>query len=142
MSVTIGTLRQVGVVQSQPLNFLAFGFVILTAAIIIALQIMTFRRLHHHNNTVAERMAEGNHPNPPITSTGAAIERQLTRATIYVAGLLALVFVPTAFDIVITAITNKPYIKLINPVLVPLFTSCSGINPILYYRGNPKVKQE
>jgi len=78
ISVTIGTLRQVGVVQSQSLSFLAFGFVILTAAVIIALQIMTFRLLHHHNNTFAEQMAEVNHPNP-INSAGAASECQLTR---------------------------------------------------------------
>ena len=43
---------------------------------------------------------------------------------------------------IITAITKKEYIKLVNRALIPLATICSCINPILYYRGNKRVKEE
>ena len=39
-------------------------------------------------------------------------------------------------------ITKKEYIKLVNRALIPLATICSCINPILYYRGNKRVKEE
>ena len=43
---------------------------------------------------------------------------------------------------IITDITKKEYIKLVNRALIPLATICSCINPILYYRGNKRVKEE
>ena len=139
MSIRNGTLGQVGLLQSN-LKFLILASVIVSAVAIIILQITTLRLLHRHNDTVAEMMAEGNEPKPTNTAN-VAIERQLAKTTSYVVGVLALVFIPMAFGIVITVITKKPYVQLINPGLFPLRTLCSGINPILYYRGNEQVKQ-
>ena len=140
MSVTVGTLRQVGSVPKYPLVFFGAGFIILTTAVIITAQIMTIRCLHLHNSTVAEMLAEGNQANP-VNTPNAAIERALTKTTTYVVGALALIFIPAFCVMVASFITKKPLIKFVNPILHPLVTLCSGINPVLYYRGNKKVKE-
>ena len=140
MSVTVGTLRQVGIVPKYPLVFFGAGFIILTTAVIIIAQIMTIRCLHLHNSTVAEMLAEGNQANP-VNTPNAAIERALTKTTTYVVGALALIFIPAFCVMVASFITKKPLLKFVNPILHLLVTLCSGINPVLYYRGNKKVKE-
>ena len=103
-------------------------------------QILTIGELRRHNNNVAEMMEEGDQGNP-VPSAIAAHERQLTKTLAYVVGLLILVFIPTAAALAASIITNKPLTHLMDPIVFPLVTLCSGINPILYYRGNEKVKQ-
>jgi len=140
ISITLATISQVGAIQLQLLGFLTFGLVILSAAVIIIFQILTFCRLRHHNNNVAEVMAEGNQASS-VESANARIERQLAKTATYVVGMLALVVVPVSCAIVITFITKKAYIRLMNSVVFFLLTLCSCVNPVLYYRGNEKVKQ-
>ena len=141
ISITIATIRQVGGIHViQFLSFVASVLVVLSAAVIIIFQILTLRLLRHHNNKVAESMAEGNQVNP-FDSANARIERQLAKTVTYVVGMLALVVVPVSCVIVITVITKKAYIRLMNSVVLFLLTLCSCINPVLYYRGNENVKQ-
>ena len=114
---------------------------ILTAFIVISVQVMTLLHLHHHNNNVAVIMQEGSQANP-INTVNAAFERKLAKTTAYVVGALALVIIPGACSIIMTVITRKPYMKLSTSVIFPLMTLCSSINPILYYRKNQIVKQK
>ena len=147
ISITIGILAEVYILYPQlpvPLKPLVLwsGSVILTVSVplIIVLQILTIRELRRHNNNVAEMMEEGGQGNP-VPSANAANERQLTKTLTYVVGLLILVFIPTAAALIASIITNKPLTNLMDPIVFPLVTLGAGINPILYYRGNDKVKQ-
>ena len=137
MSTTMGILRQVEGIPQKPFHALVAGFVILTVTVTIIAQIMTIRCLHRHNNATAEMMEEAN----PVNTANAAIERALTKTTTYVVGVLALVFIPLVAFMIGGFITKKPLIKLANPIVFPLVTLYSGINPVLYYRGNQKVKE-
>ena len=118
------------------------GSIILVGSVplIAILQIMTICELRRHSNNVAEMMEEGGQANP-VRTANAAIERSLTKALTYVVGLLVLVFIPTVATLLASVITNTPFTNLMDPIVFPLVTLCSGINPILYYRGNEKVKQ-
>ena len=68
-------------------------------------------------------------------------ERQLTKTTTYVVGVLGLFFIPMAFSIITGIIVQKQVGKLLNPFIIPLFTLNSGINPLLFYKGNKRVRQ-
>ena len=102
---------------------------------------MTIYYLRRHNNKVVEMRDTENQTNS-VNTVNAAIERRLSKTTAYVVGVLALVFIPISTGMIITAITKKEYIKLVNRALIPLAIICSCINPILYYRGNKTVKEE
>ena len=138
-SVVWLTSITLGVLQSR-LTFLIVCCGILSAFIIIFVQVLTLLHLHRHNNIVANMMQEGSQANP-VNFFNAVFERKLAKATTYVVVALGLVFIPAAIAIIMSVITNKPYIWLMNPVLFPLMTLCSSINPIFYYRGNEIVKQ-
>jgi len=126
ISITIATtLRLVGAtLVIQFLTSLAGGLVVLSAAVIIIFQILTFRLLRHHNNNVAELMAESNQANP-VDSANARTVHQLAKTVTYVVGMLALVVVPISCVILITVITKKYYIRLMNYVVFFLLTLCS-----------------
>ena len=110
ITITIATtLRLVGAtLVMQFLTSLAGGLVVLSAAVIIIFQILTFRLLRHYNNNVAELIEEGNQANP-VESTNARTERQLAKTATYVVGMLALVVVPISCVILITVVTKKHY---------------------------------
>ena len=141
VSITSGFVREVAGQQSTLKNVLLPAISIPSVAIIVILQIMTIRLLRRHNRAVADMMEEGNAANPTANTANAAIERRLTKITTNVVGVLALIFVPVAFINILTAVTKTKYIELLGPVLSPLTILWSGINPVLYYRGNEKVKQ-
>ena len=147
LSITIGILAQVDLLYPQlpvPLKPLVCwsGSVILAVSVplIATVQILTIRELRRHNNNVAEITAERGQGNP-VPSANVANERRLTKTLTYVVGLLILIFIPTAAALIASIITNKPLTHLMDPIVFPLVTLGSGINPILYYRGNEKVKQ-
>ena len=147
ISITIGILAQVDLLYLQlpvPLKPLVCwsGSVILAVSVplIATVQILTIRELRRHNNNVAEIMVEQGQGNP-VPSANVANERRLTETLTHVVGLLILIFIPTAAALKASIITNKPLTHLMDPVVFPLVTLGSGINPILYYRGNEKVKQ-
>ena len=139
-TTTLVTVRQVSGYPAGVFHVLVAAFVVLSAAVIIVGQIMTLRHLRHHNSTIAEMIEEGGQANP-VNTANAAAERALTKATIYVVGLLALLFIPLISVTVTAFVIKKPLVKLVEPILFPLITVFSGINPVLYYRGNAKVKE-
>lgn len=141
VSITSGFVREVAGQQSTLKNFLLPAISIPSVAIIVILQIMTIRLLRRHNRAVADMMEEGNAANPTANTANAAIERRLSKITTNVVGVLALIFVPVAFINILTVVTKTKYIELLGPVLSPLTILWSSINPVLYYRGNEKVKQ-
>lgn len=141
MSITSGFVREVAGQQSTLKNVLLPAISIPSVAIIVILQIMTIRLLRRHNRAVADMMEEGNAANPTANTANAAIERRLSEITTNVVGVLALIFVPVAFINILTVVTKTKYIELLGPVLSPLTIWWSSINPVLYYRGNEKVKQ-
>lgn len=111
---------------------------ILAATIIVVVQAKTLHNFSRRVNRIAaSRRSHGN----PLNAANASIERQLTKTTFYVLGLLVLVFIPAATFFAATVVTKKPFIKLINPIFFPLLTLSSGINPILSYRGNGNIRQ-
>ena len=110
ISITLATLRPVFGAQSQPLNFLAVGIIVIATAVIIVFQTITLRLLRRHNNNVAEIAMEGNQANP-ISTANATIERKLAKTTTFVVGMLALCFIPAAIVVLITAITKKAIYK-------------------------------
>ena len=61
----------------------------------------------------------------------AAAERELTKTTTYVVGVLGLFFMPMACFIVTGIIVQKQVGKLLNPFIISLFTLNSGINPLI-----------
>ena len=141
VSITSGFVREVAGQQSTLKNVLLPAISIPSVAIIVILQIMTIRLLRRHNRAVADMMEEGNAANPTANTANAAIERRLSEITTNVVGVLALIFVPVAFINILTVVTKTKYIELLGPVLSPLTILWSSINPVLYYRGNEKVKQ-
>ena len=141
VSMTSGFVREVAGQQSTLKNVLLPAISIPSVAIIVILQIMTIRLLRRHNRAVADMMEEGNAANPTANTANAAIERRLSKITTNVVGVLALIFVPVAFINILTVVTKTKYIELLGPVLSPLTILWSSINPVLYYRGNEKVKQ-
>ena len=141
VSITSGFVREVAGQQSTLKNVLLPAISIPSVAIIVILQIMTIRLLRRHNRAVADMMEEGNAANPTANTANAAIERRLSKIATNVVGVLALIFVPVAFINILTVVTKTKYIELLGPVLSPLTILWSSINPVLYYRGNEKVKQ-
>ena len=129
----------VGLLQSR-FRFPIVCCLILTAFIVISVQVKTFLHLHHHNNNVANMMQEGSQANP-LNTVNATFERNLAKTTAYVVVVLLLVIIPGSFSIIMTVITRKPYMKLSTSVIFPVMILCSSINPILYYRKNEIVKQ-
>ena len=147
ISITIGILAQVVLLYPQlpvalkPLVYWSCAAILAVSVPLIGiLQIFTIRELRRHNNNVAVMMEEGGQGNP-VRSANAKCERRLTKTLTYVVGLLILTLIPTAAALVASLITSKNLNRLTNPIVFPLVTLGSGINPILYYRGNEKVKQ-
>lgn len=107
----------------------------------IILQIKTVRLLRRHNKTVADIMDEGHQTRHAANTVNAATERRLSKITTYVMGGLALNFLPVVVLFLLMLVTKTKLFKLFGPLLTPLFMLWSSVNPVLYYRGNEKVKQ-
>ena len=129
----------VGLLQSR-FRFPIVCCLILTAFIVISVQVKTLLHLHHHNNNVANMMPEGSQANP-FNTVNAAFERKLAKTTAYVVAALVMGIIPAFVSVIMTVITRKPYVKLSTSVIFPVMTLCSSINPILYYRKNQIVKE-
>ena len=133
-STSIVSLKQANVVSEKWVETAEACYVGLTSAAIIVIQLLTLRYLYKHNNNVAQMNANS------ANAVNAAIERKLTITTTYVVGLLALVLIPCAVLIAVSKLFRVPSTIFIEPVYFPLATLCSGINPVLYYRGNAQIR--
>lgn len=139
-SILLSCLSKVGFISSNVTHVITLTLIPLALSVVIILQIKSIHVLRRHNNNIAGMIQQGNQANP-ANSVNAVIERKLTKTAIYVVGILSLVFIPAAFAIMITIITKKRVLSLVVPLFTPLMTLCSGINPVLYYRGNERVKR-
>ena len=68
-----------------------------------------------------------------VETANVATERELTKTTMYVIGVLALMFIPGAICFAVAAlVVKKPIYNLMVPTAVfPLITLYSGIDPNL-----------
>ena len=115
------------------------GVVIFSAALVIIIfQMITFCSFRRHNNAVAQMMEDGANQANSVSDQTAAAERELTKTTTYVVSLLGLLFIPMTCSITAGVIVQKQVARFF---IIPLFTINSAINPILYYRGNKRVRE-
>ena len=95
---------------------------------------MTFRK---HNNAVAQVMEESARVNP--VTPNDAVERQLTTTTRHVVCFLAFLIIPTAFILALTQVLRLKVIVFVTSFYFSITNLCSGLNPVLYYRGNAQI---
>lgn len=140
ISLTVAVSREINSVPQALVHILALVLVLASTSIIIIGQILTLWYLHRHNNMVSALM-QGNGQNP-VESANVATERELTKTTVYVVGLLAIMFIPGTICIAVAVLAvKKPIYYLVIPILSPLVTLYTGIDPIFYFRGNRKVRE-
>ncbi|XP_078367165.1 cannabinoid receptor 2-like [Oculina patagonica] len=137
-SVSMVILKQVEVFPRKALDFFEVCFIILFSCLVVAVQILTLVTLRKHNNAVAQVMEESARVNPATANN--AIERQLTATTRHVVSLLALLIIPIAFLVGLSQILRVAINIFGEPLFFPIATLCSGINPVLYYRGNAQIR--
>ena len=140
-SVTIGCLNQFKTLRHTVFDFIMSGVIILSALVIIIFQIITLCLFRRHNNAVTQMMEDGGNQPNSVSDQNAAAERELTKTTTYVVSLVGLVFIPMISFITVGVIMQKQVARFLDPFIIPLFTINSAVNPILYYRGNKKVRE-
>ena len=88
-------------------------------------------------------MEDGGNQANSVSNQTATAERELTKTTTYVVGILGLFFIPMACNcaIVTGIIVQEQVARFLQPFIIPLFTINSGINRLLYYRGNKRVRE-
>lgn len=65
-----------------------------------------------------------------VETANVATERELTKTTMYVIGVLALMFIPGAICFAVAAlVVKKPIYNLMVPIVFSLITLYSGIDP-------------
>ena len=86
-------------------------------------------------------MEDGDNQANSVRDQNAAAERELTKTTTYVLSLLGLVFISMICFSTEGVVVQKQVARFLDPFIIPLFTINSAVNPILYYRGNKKVRE-
>ncbi|XP_078355880.1 cannabinoid receptor 2-like [Oculina patagonica] len=137
-SVSMVILRHVKVPPPKALEIFQAWFIILFSCLVVAVQILTLVTLRKHNNAVAQVMEESARVNPATANN--AIERQLAATTRHVVCLLVLLIIPLTFLIGLSQILGTKINLFVRPLFYPTTTLCSGINPVLYYRGNAQIR--
>ncbi|CAH3021497.1 unnamed protein product [Porites evermanni] len=140
-SAAIGCLYQFKILSYTIFHLIMSSVVILSALVIIIFQIITLCSFRRHNNAVTQMMEDGGNQANSVSDQTAAAERELTKTTTYVVGILGLFFIPMASAIVTGIIVQKQVARFLQPFIIPLFTINSGINPLLYYRVNKRVRE-
>ena len=136
--MSIVVLKQVEIFPRRAIELFEALYVGPIALLVIVFQVSSLVVLRRHNNAVAN-MNEGSAQVPNLIS---AIERQLVVVTRHVVALLGISIIPVSVLVVLSAITDIQLSGLAEPLYFPIATLCSGINPVLYYRGNDHIRQE
>ena len=110
---------------------------VICSSLIIVLQLFTLLVLRKHNNGVANMVEGGAQGN----GHGNAMERKLTILTRHVVVLLGIIIIPVGLLVVVSSILRMDLSPFAEPLYFALATLCSGINPVLYYRGNSQMRQ-
>ena len=138
-SLSMVVLKQAALLPRKVLELFEACYIAPICTLIIILQVLTLVQLRRHNNGVAnmnEGGAQG--PNPRQVN---AIERQLAVVTRHVVALLGLMIVPISLSVVLSQIIGIQLSYFAEPLYYTIASLCSGINPVLYYRGNAQIRE-
>lgn len=143
LSTSIITAKITRIVPRDAIEPLEACYVIICSCFTIIAQVLTLYVLHKHNTSVAQNAGPGATPGQVnnSVSTTAAIERKLTVTTSWVVGELVLVLIPCAVVVIISKVTNIPFSMLMEPLFFPISSLVSSVNPILYHKKNPQIRQ-
>ena len=138
-SLSMVILKQVALFPRKVLELFEACYIAPICSLIIILQVLTLVQLRRHNNGVAN-MNEGGAqvPNPRQVN---ATERQLAVVTRHVVALLGLVIVPVSLSVILSEVIGITLSYFAEPLYYTIATLCSGINPVLYYRGNAQIRE-
>ena len=138
-SLSMVILKQAALLPRKVLELFEACYIAPICTLIIILQVLTLVQLRRHNNGVAN-MNEGGAqvPNPRQVN---AIERQLAVVTRHVVALLGLMIVPISLSVVLSQIIGIQLSYFAEPLYYTIASLCSGINPVLYYRGNAQIRE-
>ena len=137
-STAMVVLRQVHLFPLRALEFFEACYVVICSCAIIVVQLSTLVALRKHNNAVAQAMEESARVN--AVTRNNTTERQLAVTTRHVVSFLALIILPVGLLVGVSQILRWNFNMFIEPLFFPIATLCSGINSVLYYRGNSQIK--
>ena len=137
-SLAMAIQRQVNMFPRKALKKFEAFLAIFFSSLVITVQILTLVTLRKHNNAVAQVMEESARVNPVTPNN--AIERQLTATTRHVVCLLVLLIIPMGSLVGLSLVLGLEASEFAKHFFIPITTLCSGINPVLYYRGNAQIK--
>ena len=130
-------LKQIALFPRKVVELFEACYMVICSSLIIVLQLLTLMGLRKHNNGVAN-LAEGS---AQRNNRGNALERKLAILTRHVVGLLGIILIPVCILVVVSNILRTNLSPFAEPLYFTLATLCSGINPVLYYRGNSQIRQ-
>ena len=130
-------LKQIALFPRKVVELFEACYMVICSSLIIVLQLFTLLVLRKHNNGVAN-LAEGS---AQRNNRGNALERKLAILTRHVVGLLGITVIPVCILVVVSNILRTNLGPFAEPLYFTLATLCSGINPVLYYRGNSQIRQ-
>ena len=138
-SLSMVVLKQTALFPRKVLELFEACYIAPICSLIIILQVLTLVQLRRHNNGVAN-MNEGGAqvPNPRQVN---AMERQLAVVTRHVVALLGLMIVPVSLLVILSEVIGLTLSYFAEPLYYTIATLCSGINPVLYYRGNAQIRE-
>ena len=131
-------LRQVHLFPLKALEVFEACYVVVSSCAIIVVQLSTLLALRKHNNGVAQAMEVSARVN--AVARNNAVERQLAVTCRHVVSFLALVIVPIGLLVGLSQILSWNFHIFVEPLFFPIATLCSGINAVLYYRGNSQIR--
>lgn len=137
-STAMVVLRQVHLFPINALEFFEACYLVVSSSAIIVVQLSTLVALRKHNNAVAQAM-EGSARVNAVTRNNIT-ERQLAVTTRHVVSFLALIILPVGLLVGVSQILRWNFHIFVEPLFFPIATLCSGINSVLYYRGNSQIK--
>ena len=138
-SLSMVILKQVALIPRKVLELFEACYIAPVSSLVIILQVLTLVKLRRHNIEVANMNEEGAQvPNPRQVNP---MERRLAVVTRHVVALLGLVIVPISLSVVLSRITGINLTLFAEPLYFAIATLCSGINPVLYYRGNEQIRE-
>ena len=137
-STAMVALRQVQIFPQRALEVFEACYVVVSSCAIISVQLTTLVALRKHNNAVAQAMEESTRGNAVVRNN--TVERQLAVTTRHVVCFLALIILPMGFLVGLSHILSWNFQIFVEPLFFPIATLCSGINAVLYYRGNSQIR--
>ena len=137
-STAMVVLRQVQIFPRRALEVFEACYVAVSSCAIISVQLTTLVALRKHNNAVEQAMEESARVN--AVTRNNTVERQLAVTTRHVICFLALIILPVGILVGLSHILSLDFNVFVEPLFFPLTTLCSGINAVLYYRGNSQIR--